>query len=204
MARGRKYIPAVFDPDHAPGTSPKVSGGYEVDTRGNQIPTRGFNRPDQRYTLDPLEAQSRRATRAASEQETTAIYTVSDTMIEVRTVTGNFYRLPNDTSNCSCPDQFRLTESYPDIDVMCKHRIMAHNAIGDGTVDDLPWGTVRLAGYIGGDKRTVESAIKRAELTATKINNVYVVDSLEAVTWGEMYRDKIVQFDASYGGVILP
>lgn len=190
----RTYVPAVWDEPGQGTGHPKLSGGYEVNGAGLPIPTRGFNRADQRYQGDPAVLTSRRAIRAANELSATALVRGSNSWVDCRTETGNVYHLTDDGSTCDCPDQWRLDESFPNDDVPCKHRQMLLILLGQEGLDGIPWGVRKLAEEAGCRPRTMDGLLRAGQCPATKKNGVWVVDPIDAAAFAEEYKARVVTF----------
>lgn len=189
---GRRYIGAKWKPAGEGGGHPKISGGYETDTRGHPITARGFNRPDQRYTAPAADLRAKRETRAMMEVGDTSVTLISGGRVGIRTITGNIYRVDPTALTCDCPDMVRLRANPDYDDVYCKHILIAQIAIGQGTPQGLPWSCAAIAEAAGCEPRTVENHIRQGHLTASKINGVWNVPPANAQAFAAWYLTQIV------------
>lgn len=193
----REYIPAVWDPDHAPGDSPKVSGGYEQDKRYSYPAPRGLNRTDQRYDLSVEDLASRRQSRAEAEIADTVVLRMRDDKVVMRAKSGNNYHLPADLQSCDCPDWWRLNASGK-ADAYCKHQRIAAMAYTEaGGYEDLDWSTDYVADLIGAAVNTIENLCRAAYFVSERINNVWVIENSPTNTDAiNVYKERIVYGDA--------
>lgn len=187
----REWIFAEYATDSL-GVRRKVPGtGVEVDrvTRA-VIPNRGFNRPDQRYELDPGEIRSRRAARALAEKDDCLAIRMDGGRVEVVSASENRYDVsgPDQDDFCACPDFLRLGASYPGEGIVCKHILIAR--IKEAERDPLPLdvGVLYIAEQIGIAFQTVQQACRKGICIASKIKRTWVITPDDADTFITLYR----------------
>ncbi len=193
----REYVPAVFDADHAPEDSPKVSGGFEKQKGYDKPAPRGLNRLSQRYTLPAVTLQARRAITATAEYSETLVLRTEFGRYEIRSVSGSSYDCVLDSADgwidqdnnlviCQCMDEWRLRMSGYDFATVCKHVLIARIYVTATGVDNVNLTTEAVAEATGFDQRTVEHYCKTGEIIATKLRETWSItpaDYFDAVAF---------------------
>lgn len=199
----RRYVPAVWKAKTVPTDSPKVSGGYTTDSKGNVIPARGWNREDQRYELALSEMNTRRDTRAYAEKADTLLLLAEAGSYLLVSKTENRYGVSADLSNCSCPDAARLKDSYPpgqtgtpvsywDLFCFCKHIRIVNLVLNTPPTGGIPYSVWYVAGMLGIAADTVSAHCKSGDCTATLIKRTYSITQANGDDFITRYRTRII------------
>ena len=170
--QNRHYEKAKWHPKDAEHPSPKVSGGVEKDSKGRDIPARGYNRPDQRYSKPLADILSGRRSKAEAEFAASLVLQHTNGGYLVVSAADNKYTVNATLHACDCGDDMRLAESeeplpggngqtYKERGADCKHILIVNRALASPPAGGLPWTTAKLAEAItaGAEERGMQESL---------------------------------------------